>query len=254
MEKDFYLNERGFAACFEKDWLDHVQPREIFAFPPFEPFRIYCDYHEKVVQFLTAEIQRQISEPKNLLEIGSSLGRTFFEICSRTPSLREATLVEPSKLLYDGFQRIFAGAPLENFPVVREFSSSTEVTLPTEAIQSACRHVKVTSLNQTFQDLRIHEKFDLVICSNVIDQCSGPRDLAEVIKAAAAPGGLVLLSCTYQWQHKFTGNAVRQIRDIKELFGPGWRCLNEMNYPFHSRVNERHWLAFLSHVGIFQKV
>ena len=37
--------------------------------------------------------------PTRLLEVGSALGRGLYEIYRRTPSLRSATLVEPSETL-----------------------------------------------------------------------------------------------------------------------------------------------------------
>jgi len=103
MERDFYIDQRWLAAYFEKDWLDQVlaQDRGLkFEFPPFPEGLLYSRYHEDFAELLRQAIGP--ARPARLLEVGSSLGRTFYEVCRRMPELREATLVEPSQNLARG--------------------------------------------------------------------------------------------------------------------------------------------------------
>ncbi len=252
MEKDFYLNDRGLAAYFEKDWGDHACPKA-FHFAPFNPAQLYSPYHEQSTKLLLGAMDSVGARPATMLEIGASLGRNFFEVCSVVDTLRAAKLVEPSKLLFDGQRRIFEGDPRPKFNTLVGLGDFAEVTLDAAPIRTACSKVDVTALNIPFQELKLKDTFDLVVCSNVIDQCKNHFALVDLLKERTAPGGLLLFSCTYQWQSKYIGNAVREITNINDLFRGGWRCLAEDNIPFHVRANERHWLSFLAHASVFQK-
>lgn len=254
MEQDFYLDERGLAAYFEKDWFDHVVrkagPRALkFEFSPFDPNELHSNYHQRLAQFIAAKV----AKPERLLEIGSSLGRTFFEVCQNVPSIQSATLVEPSKNLFDGFQKLFSGQETAGFPVLKGNVEIADVTVDTQAIHQACAQVDFSVLNIPFDKMPSVQQADLVICSNVIDQCKDPIGLVNLLKNLTSPKGYLVISCTYQWQEKYIGNAPEPITDIRDLFGPEWRCLGETNIAFKLRGYERYWLKFLSHVCIFQK-
>ncbi len=252
---DFYLNDRSLAAYVEKDWADHFAEDMKFAFAPYETSHLYSDYHERSVELLAQVLRKSGVEPLNMLEVGSSLGRTFFEICRKVSSVKSATLLEPSQNLASTFNKIFLDPGDHRFPILKGNVQMSERRLPIEDIRAACRDVEFTCLNSTFQEARLSSgAFDLVICSNVIDQCKDPELLVKFLKASLAAGGTLLLSCTYQWQNKYIGNASKQIMNIHDLFGAEWRSLAEANIPFSVRVFERHWLSFLSHVIVFQKI
>jgi len=254
--KDFYLPDRALHAYLEKDWFDHIERatgKTEFTFAPFPAQQLYCDYHEKFVGFLKDELTRANLQPESVLEIGSALGRTFYELAINMKSVRKATLVEPSKNMLSLFNRIFSWPDDSPLTILKGNVDTAQVKLNTDPIRKAVEGIEVTTLNSPFADLKLGgQKFDLVICSNVIDQCVDPLKLADMLKAHCAPGGVVLLSCTYQWQQKYIGNAGHQIRDINELFGSGWKPLGQTNIPFQVRVYERHWLSFLSHAVAYQ--
>lgn len=248
MSKDFYLNDRSLAAYVEKDWFDHVlrtegERRPRFEYPYFDPRRLYSDYHERFVSLIPDE------KPRRMLEIGSSLGRTLYECALRFPTLERATLVEPSANLAGTFREIFEGdAPLR---VLKGNSGFTDVTLDRAPIRAACARVAVDLKTTPFQDLAPpRPDYDLVICSNVIDQCPDTEALIAHLTRSLAPGGVLALSCTYQWQDKYLGNASPRIRNLADHLFPR-PLLAEDNIPFHVRVNERHWLTFLSHACVF---
>lgn len=253
--KDFYLDDTACAAYFEKDWFDHVlqtghaRPSR-FEFAAFEMKDLYSPYHERLVEFIAAELAKVPIKPLRVLEIGSSTGRTFYEICRRIDSVKQATLVEPSKNLFDVFSKIMdPKIDVDYFPVLKGHAQLVEVAMSTSAIKKACASVEVQVLNLPFEQLTPDlGQFDLVICSNVIDQCHEPLKLVELLKKSTAPGGMIALSCTYQWQPKYRGLPAKPIRHLDELFTEDWSVRNETQIPFQLRVNERHWMAFLSHV------
>lgn len=257
-EDDFYLDQLARAAYVEKDWFDLIlksgaaRPGR-FAFAPFDLTELYDGYHQRFTELL-AHASIDLA-PRRALEIGSSTGRMFYEICRRWPALEHATLVEPSKNLRDAYALIFDGpASAPYVPVFKGLGQVAEVRLDTTTIRAAVAHVDRRVIGQPFADVPDDlGQFDLVVCANVIDQCHEPLRLVDLAIRSTAPGGRVAISCTYQWQCKYRGLPTRPIRHLDELFPEPWRLVAEGNLPFQLRVNERHWMRFLSHVCVFER-
>lgn len=257
MQKDFYLDERWLAAYFEKDWADHVfkeiQPGQFgFEYPQFDSMKLYSNYHREFVDFLASKIDPEI-KPDSLLEIGSSLGRTFYELCNQIPTLTSATLLEPSQMLADCFSKIFSGRAISAFPMLLGNRELQNIEVDTRAIGKSCGRVKFSLLNSQFQDIDSGKTFDLVVCSNVIDQCHNPLELIEVLKNSTKAGGILALSCTYQWNDKYLEASKQNITNVANYFGKGWSMLGEKDIEFKVRRSERHWMTFLSHAIVLKK-
>jgi len=272
MEPDFYLgNRRWLASYFEKEWFDHVLaqnalPSSLFEFAPFDPSLLYCDSHQKVADFLCHTLTDVEVAPQRLFEIGSSLGRGFYEIFQRIPSLRSATLVEPSQMLSSTFESLFRSRDTCSYPVLWGNKEMVDVAFDSSHLQEAVRALSISLINSPDEGLREDLGFfDLVTCFNVIDNCEAPLALVERLKRHTAPGGILALSCTYQWSKKYLGTTTERrekllepatetpATDINELFCDGWTHLNEGNIEFKFRKSERHWVQFLSHVSVFRR-
>ena len=252
---DFYLDELSRAAYFEKDWFDHVvtsggaRPGR-FAFAPFDLVELHSSFHQRFVEVIKGAWHGD--SPARVLEIGSSAGRTFHEVTKAWPGLRHATLVEPSAHLRDLFSGIYDGQR-HHFPVLKGNGEVVEVRMDTSAIRAAAASVDVRVLGLPFAELADDlGVFDLVICANVIDQCDWPLRLVELLRRSTRPGGMIALSCTYQWQSKYRGLPTDPIRHLDQLFPEPSALVAEANIPFRVRVNERHWMTFLSHVCVFK--
>ena len=108
---DFYnIDQRWLASYFEMEWFDHLiqqgGDRHLKTlFPKFPSHFLYGEYHEKFVEFLVQTLSRSECAPKNLLEVGSSLGRIFYEICKSLNNIQSATLVEPSQNFFQHFKK-----------------------------------------------------------------------------------------------------------------------------------------------------
>lgn len=254
---DFYhIDDRRLAAYFEKEWFDQVIAQGLdrsfkTEFPRFPSQALYCDYHEKFVAFVQQHLAAQDLQPKALLEVGASLGRTFYEVCRRIPSIRQATLLEPSRKFREAFDQLFAQNGIAELPVLSGNRGVSHVRLNPEAIRKECSHVDYRLVGHCYEDAKGLPAHDLVLCSNVIDQCAEPRKLVEFLQNHTAPGGVLALSCTYQWKKNFVDLKQDFIPDVKELFGPDWRLLGETELEYRVRGNERHWLTFMSQVLVF---
>lgn len=257
---DFYLDSpRWIASMFEKDWFDHVLTQtsvdeSIFAFPPFDSTTLYSGRHEECAEFILGAAARQAMTAQTMLEVGASLGRGFFEIAKRSPALRSATLIEPSNLLLDTFVQIFAGGR-HTYPVVRgNRREQVQVLFDSSHVQDAVKGIDLRLVNEPYQALaHLPDNFGLVVCLNVLDQCQDPRALVRFLQTRTAPGGVLALSCSYQWNEKHLGTSATPFWNMNELFDDTWTFLDETNMDFRLRIVERHWLAFTSQLAVFRK-
>ena len=272
MGPDFYLgNRRWLASYFEKEWFDHVLaqdavPSSLFEFVPFDPALLYCDSHERVADFLCHTLTDIGVAPQRLLDIGPALGRGFYEIYQRTPSLQSATLVEPSEMLSTTFESLFRSRETCLYPTLWGNKEMVEVAFDSTQLQDSVRGVSISLINSSHEELEEDLGFfNLVTCFNVMDNCQEPLALVERLKRHTAPDGILALSCSYQWSKKYLGTTTERVdkllepatemptMNINELFSDGWTHLNESNIEFKVRRNERHWVRFLSHVSVFRR-
>jgi hypothetical protein len=268
---DFYTDRYGLAGYFEKEWFDHVVaqqalPASLFEFAPFDPALLRDATYERVATVVSRAVHQVGAAPERLLEIGTALGRGFYEICLRTPSLRSATLIEPSQNFAGTFERLFRGSVLNRYPVLRGNSEIIDVPFNSERLRETVRHVDFSLVNTSHEEMGNVGLFDLVMCLNVIDNATEPLALVDRLKTHTAPGGLLALSTTYAWSTKYLGTAAQlaagivepvsesPTRNITTLFGKGWTLVSETNVEFKVRRTERFWRSFLSHLAVFQKV
>lgn len=200
-------------------------------------------------------IRAEVNPPR-WLEVGSSTGRLFYELAKANPSVEQVTLIEPSGHLRAIFARIFEGPPGHAyFPVLKGHGERIEVRMDCTHARELRRKIDVRLIDRPFAEVESDlGEFDLVVCANVIDQCHEPLRLVKFLKRVCRPGGVVAVACTYQWQPKYRGLPSRPIKHLDELFRDPWVRRCEANLPFQVRVNERHWMTFLSHVVLYQSV
>lgn len=259
MEKDFYLDQRWLASYFEKDWYDHVigsagSNATEFEYSEFNPALLYSSYHEDFIAFLDAALRSAKLQPIHLLEVGSSLGRNFYEACKTFPTLKNATLLEPSENLSRLFKQIFESETIDSYPYLKGNSDLSSISFDTRSIQTTCADVQYNLVNEPFEFALMDDiESDLVICSNVLDQCQNPLGLIDFLKSHTKANGVLALSCTYQWNDKYIKSANIPISNINHCFNSGWTLLGETNIEFRCRRAERYWQMFLSHICVVQK-
>jgi hypothetical protein len=130
----------------------------------------------------------------------------------------------------------------------------TEIEFNTQAVRSECAPVSRKLINLPYENLSDELlPHDLVICSNVIDQCKQPRSLVELLKRKTAKNGYIALSCTYQWNDKHVQDPSDLLTDVTRLFGGGWKLIGETDIEFKCRRAERFWQTFLSHVVVYSR-
>lgn len=255
---DFYLDETGLAAYFEMQWLDKLRANGVHE--PLEsqsktvPDRFILTSHAPYVANLIAQtLKAHHISPNSLLEIGPSLGRNCYELIEQCPSLSEVTVVEPSARLLEQFKRILIDGTECQFSYIKSLHQLGQLPFVTKHLAEACQHIDFTIINAPFTSHITSHQFDLTVCLNVLDQCESPNDIVNALMQATAPKGVLVLSCTYQWNKKHLADLNAGVDDINDYFDQQWIKLAEDEVEYKIRLNERCSYLFLSHVVIYQK-
>lgn len=255
--KDFYIARVGLAAYFEKDWSDlFLTPEQVpFDFPAFDLKHLSHQDSLHVSKTILDLLEKENQQPASYLEIGPGLGRVFYEIKTKTPSLKQARLVEPSKLLATGLTDLFKGYTKSVFPLVFGNEYLSEVTIDPSQISEQFRNFDLEIINKPFSRAKDEvASADLVMCLNVVDQCKNPAALIKLVKAKTNINGMLAISCTFLWQKKHPWSKKAPFKNLRSQFGNDWEILAEENVPFSIRVNERYWYTFLSQVLYLKRV
>ena len=253
---DFYLTSQWLAAYAEAQWADFasdLHQDEAGGESSQVPLSfILSPFHTEVPELILQKLKAISLRPKSLLEVGSSLGRVNYEIVSSLDCIHSVYLVEPSKRLLESSKDILLKGGISRFDrvVARE---NTQFELDTSEIANSYKHLDVIAINKpATAELDVPE-CDLVVCLNVLDQCDSPNEIMAFLFDKVPPGGVLALSCSYQWNKKHLKNPEEQVNDIKQYFDENWRLLGENEFEYRFRVNERYSMLFLSHTVVFQR-
>lgn len=263
MSTDFYTNTNGLTSFLEKEWSDFFKNELDFKFPAFNASKLQCSYSAEVASFVK-EVAPKDFMPQRVLEVGPSLGRSLYEFAKAFPDLKHALLIEPSKLLCDAlktiltessepiFSHFYGNGEPKNAEFLREFHFQNAM------IVDQLRGWDLKFVNAPFEEAEpLVEKADLVVGLNVLDQCRDPQGFIDFLSSSVRDGGVLVTSCTYQWQEKYLERRVVETMptDIKEYFdADSWKFLGEDSFEFKHRRNERYWQLFLSHIVCFSKI
>lgn len=256
---DFYLDQKGLAAYYEMQWLDKL--RENGVFEPLESKSksvpdsfISSEHPQQVSRFIINTLRDGDVSPEKVIEVGTALGRNCYELVNNINSIKSVTVVEPSQRLISNFKQILINGTQCDFPYIKSLHDIGYVQFETSAIAESCEHIDFTLIEAPFVSGVTDQKFDLVMCLNVLDQCESPLDLLAALKDATAVNGVLVLSCTYQWNKKHLKDESEAVDDINNYFGSRWVKLSEGEHEFKIRINERYSLLFLSHIVTYQKM
>ncbi|MGB4249030.1 MAG: hypothetical protein WBJ75_15060 [Pseudohongiellaceae bacterium] len=256
---DFYLDERGLASYFECSWLDKFRelgnttsltsasgsiPEEFIGSPFFT----------KVADFVFDNARRYLSSSQDMLEIGPALGRTCYQTLQRFPSIKNVTVVEPSKRLIESFRKLLVEGQLASFPYIHSLRELRRIDVDSRKIADDCGHVEFTLINEPMQSDTVTRQFDLVYCLNVIDQASTPAEIVNAATACTKTTGILVLACSYQWSEKHLQNLEDAVSDINQYFDSSWEKIAETNFDYKFRYNERFSQLFCSHVVMYRKI
>jgi len=255
---DFYIDEKGLAAYFEIHWLDKL--REFDITDTLESKSkvvpdsfVSSDYSLAVAHFIKQTLKEKSISPQNVLEIGPALGRNTYELVQAIPSIDSVTIVEPSQRFLTNLKNILIDGTGCEFSYIRSLNELRSFRFNTDRITEDCKHVNFNLLGEAFDLNVVDRKHDLTVCLNVLDQCESPSKIVNALKDATDNTGVVILSCSYQWNKKHLKIQSEALDDINEYFDDKWLKLAEDDHEYRIRINERHSLLFLTHIVAYQR-
>lgn len=256
---DFYIDKKGLAAYFEIEWLDKL--RELGVEDPLESKSkavpdsfVASNYNNQIDGFINQTFEEHAFAPNSVLEIGPALGRNCYNLVSSFPSINEITVVEPSARFLSNFKDILIGGCGCDFHYIKDVNDLGVIWFDTISIAKECSHIKFSLLDQAFGHSVVKEKHDLTICLNVLDQCESPTSVMEALKLATLKDGILVVSCSYQWNKKHLVNKYEAVDDINAYFDEGWVKLSEDEHEYRLRFNDRYSKLFLTHVVAYKKL
>ncbi|MGY3914045.1 SAM-dependent methyltransferase [Aeromonas australiensis] len=256
---DFYIDQKGLAAYYEVQWLDKLRlsgvSEQFESKSKYVPESFISSNHtQSVAKFIIDSLEAESINPIGALEVGAALGRNSYELVTNIPSISSVTVVEPSHRLLSNLKQILIDGTKCEFPYIKSLKELGCLDFDASTIAKACDHVSFTLIEAPFEPGVVKKEFDLTVCLNVLDQCESPKTLVNALMDATAFNGVLVLSCTYQWNKKHLKEESEAVNDINDYFGEGWAKLSEDEYEYKIRFNERYSLLFLSHIVAYKKV
>lgn len=258
MRRDFYINDYQLASYFENQWLDVIKTeRQIKSVSRAVPETyIHSKFHKPTSRMLIQAIQDVELSPKTYLEVGPSVGRVCFEVLGNINTFRQAVILEPSKKFLSVFENILIKGGKHTYRYISGLNQLEPIVFDSTELAKRLEHVEFDLINEVCDrssKIMSYPEFDLVVCLNVLDQCQSPVQTIETAQEKTKPGGLLAVSCSYQWQKKKMTNYNEKVSDISDYFSSDWKKIGENELEYHMRVNERFAQLFMSHVVIYQK-
>ncbi len=255
---DFYTNERGLASYFEGAWLSLLhESKQVSGLSSVSgeiPYNyVNCGFYGEFIQLVEEALKSLGFAPRSLLDIGTALGRNCYEAVQLFDSIEHVTVVEPSEIFMRSFQKLFLEAGPHSFPYVYSLADLRYIDLDTNGIFESCSHVNFDCIQAPMDKQSVSSEHDLVYCLNVLDQCSNPTEIVEAAMASTKQGGILAMSCSYQWSKKHLMNFDEVVNNINCYFNDSWELVREAEIDYKFRFNERFSQSFLCHTVLYRK-
>ncbi|NOH61558.1 SAM-dependent methyltransferase [Vibrio sp. RE88] len=251
---DFYLTEKWLASYIEASWIDKClgaeakRPKSQNVPTQF----IQSNYSIQAAQAVVKQLSKHNITPESLLEVGPACGRANYELVSSCEELKRVYLVEPSRRLLDAFTDILLTPGVSRFRALA--TEGVDLELDTTSLSNKYLPLVVETFNTPASDELAIPQCELVVCLNVLDQCESPKQVVDYLMSRVSNGGVLVLSCTYQWNDKHLKTPSEGIDDINGYFDQRWQKLDDQEFEYRFRINERYSMLFLSHTVIYQRL
>ena len=190
-------------------------------------------------------------KPERYCDLGGATGRAVYEVDKLFPRLDSLTLVEPSTTFCE-WASILLGSDdaLPDFPVIGR-AGSPEWIAPVRrpnALARAKERLRIE--NKTLEGHDPEQGYDLMTCLNVIDRHPNPAKVIDNIERCMNDGGLLVLSCPFDFHDESTPDRTKQIDNLDVLFSdrPYWSHVGETELYYEYRSHRRSWTRLVAQV------
>lgn len=106
------------------------------------------------------------------------------------------------------------------------------------------------------QTLPFRDKsFDVISCANLLHRIPSPKEALSEIGRVIKPGGVLVVSNSYDWDAKFTPESLWFDDLADEIDRQAWRLENELdNVPYVTPIYQRKTVTKFNHLQSFRKI
>jgi len=220
------------------------------------------------LQTLVAKVVRHVDKPYRLraVDVGCGVGRATFELgryfkFALGIDISTAHINIPLKMLEKSFVNYES-------PEEGEIKSLQSRTLMEMELEHAMKNVEFLQ-NDVAIIAPEQRDFNLVLCANILDQIAQPRRFLEEIPDRMAPGGILVIASTNEWNPKKSDKSVwlggyvdelkneevRSIDGLVEVLSRTFEPVEKpFDLPFAEKVNARRFDYRISEVTVWRKL
>ena len=188
---------------------------------------------------------------RSFCDVGGATGRALFEVDRQFPGLERLVLVEPSGVFCEWARRLLSSnGTLPEVPLVDRADRPKWLTPRTRPQPIPHATERLTIVDETVERYRPHHGFDLVTCLNVVDRHPCPAALVDSLGRLTNDGGLLILSCPFDFDQRSTPDVGAWIDDLDAFFAgtDSWRHVGEDELFYEYRSHARSWTRFSAQV------
>lgn len=190
-------------------------------------------------------------DARRFSDFGGATGRTLYEVDLLFPRLTSLVLVEPSKAFCEWAERLLAtDVKLTDIPVVDVPGTlrAIEARGRPSPISNAKARLKIR--NETLEHHTSRDGYDLVTCLNVVDRHPRPFEVVAHLERNMNEGGLLLMSCPFDFHEESTPDPADWISDLNALFDKSrsWEHIGEDQLYYEYRGHKRSWTRLIAQV------
>lgn len=190
-------------------------------------------------------------DPRSLCDVGGATGRAVFEFDRLFPGLERLVLVEPSERFCGWARRLLSSdCRLPKVPLVDRVGAPRWVAPRTRPPPLPRAKERLAVVNAALERYRPDAGFDLITCLNVVDRHPCPAVVVENLGRLMNEGGLLVLSCPFDFDLGSTPEVGAWIDDLNALFAEtsAWSHVGEDEVFYEFRAHKRSWTRFAAQV------
>ncbi len=247
---DSYATQERLAIYLEAGWSDFLlgagndkSSDEVPGYPNPVVNYVPPDFPRAVARLAKQLVTDTGLDAKRYADVGGATGRTVYEVDHLFPEMTSLVLVEPSEIFCDWATRFLASdVDLPDIPVV-DVPGVPKFIKPRSrpsSISDADRRLSIH--NQFLEDHNPRDGYDLVTCLNVVDRHPQPLEVVVHFERFMNEGGLLLMSCPFDFHEGSTPDRANWISDLNSLFeGRSWEHVGEYELYYEYRGHRRSW-------------
>jgi len=197
------------------------------------------------------------------LDIGCAIGRSTFELAKEFDRVIgldfSARFIQHAQALKE------SGTLRYSIPTEGDLEEYYQVNLSSFGLDNVSGKVEIWQ-GDACNLKPIHQGFDLIFASNLIDRLYDPQKFLDSIASRLNPQGILILTSPYTWQEESTpkekwiggvkkdGENLSTLEGLQEILEPNFRLKETRDIPFVIRETARKFQHTVAQMSVWEKI